>query len=65
MGRTIAKKTHQLLAIKNSYEKGNNTESGFFVTLVNKTGSKLLQHFDVNNVEITCVRHVASLSIKG
>lgn len=37
----------------------------FFVTLVHKTGSKLLQHFDVNNVEITCVRHVASLSIKG
>lgn len=37
----------------------------FFVTLVHKTGSKLLQHFDENNVEITCVRHVASLSIKG
>lgn len=36
----------------------------FFVTLVHEKVSKLLQHFDVNNVEITCVRHVASLSIK-
>lgn len=35
-----------------------------YVTIVHKAVSKLLQHIDVNHVELTYVKYVASVSIK-